>query len=131
MKELRKAIRSFIFKGTLPCIKHVTLIQPKNKGGINLHDFDLKCTSIRLKYLHQVINTPTDYPLAVYFLRDRIPNFFDNQDFDSLERVESLPSFYAEIVADWHNIETVLLSSDPKSFYKQLVISKELNIRAE
>ena len=131
LKELRKAIRSFIFKGTLPCIKHVTLIQPKNKGGINLHDFNLKCTSIRLKYLHQVINTPTDYPLAVYFLRDRIPNFFDNQDFESLERVESLPSFYAEIVADWHNNETVLLSSDPKSFYKQLVISKELNINTQ
>ena len=131
LKELRKAIRSFIFKGTLPCIKHVTLIQPKNKGGIDLHDFNLKCTSIRLKYLHQIINTPTDYPLAVYFLRDQIPNFFDNQDFDSIERVESLPSFYAEIVADWQNNETVLLNSDPKSFYKQLVNSKELNINTQ
>ena len=68
---------------------------------------------------------------SVYFLRDRIPNFFDNQDFDSLERVESLPSFYAEIVADWQNNETVLLSSDPKSFYKHLVNLKELNINTQ
>ena len=76
LKELRKAIRSFIFKGTFPCIKHVTLIKPKNKGGIALHDLNLKYTSIRLKYLHQVINTPIDYPLAVYCLQDRIPIFF-------------------------------------------------------
>ena len=68
IKELRKIIRSFIFKGSLPCIKHTTLIQPTNKGGINLHDLNLKCTAIRLKYLHEVTNAPNEYPLAVFFL---------------------------------------------------------------
>merc|ERR1712115_656145 len=54
-----------------------------------------------------------------------------NDDFDSIERVESLPSFYAEIVADWQNNETILLNSDLKSFYKQLVNSKEMNINTQ
>ena len=128
IKEVRKIIRCFIFKGTLPCIKHTTLIQPKNKGGINLHDLNLKCTAIRLKYLHGIINAPNEYPLAVYFIFNRIPQYFRGQDYDTLERMESLPSFYTEILNDLQSNEPILLNGNPKMFYKELVCSKELVI---
>ena len=131
IKELRKIIRSFIFKGSLPCIKHTTLIQPTNKGGINLHDLNLKCTAIRLKYLHEITNAPNEYPLAVFFLFNRIPQHFHSQFLYALAIMEKLPSFYAEILNDLQSNEPIFLSGNPKIFYKQLVCSKELVISTQ
>ena len=69
IKSFKKLIRAFVFKGTLPCIRHVTIIQTKYEGGINLHDIESKIVSFRFKYLYKVADNPENFPLACFLLK--------------------------------------------------------------
>lgn len=67
INKLNKLIRSFIFKNTIRSIKHTTLIQNKEDGGINLQDVKTKIQSLRLKFVGQVVRNPTNFPLTIYY----------------------------------------------------------------
>ena len=76
INSFKKNIRAFIFKGTIPRIRHDTLILSKMDGGINLHDVMSKIISFRLKFLYKVINNPNEFPIACYFLSGTLNNIF-------------------------------------------------------
>ena len=78
VKNFKKIVRAFIFKGTIPRIRHNTLILSKMEGGINLHDIMSKIISFRLKFLYKVINNPNEFPLACYFLKGVLNTLLDN-----------------------------------------------------
>ena len=95
VKLFKKIIRAFIFKGTLPCIRHDTIIQRKEDGGINLHDIEIKIKSFRLKYLYKVLESQDEYPLPCYFLSNSLTNIFKQNTYEFYDG--ELPSFYESI----------------------------------
>lgn len=78
--QLNNIIRSFIFKNTLKNIKHTTIIQNKEDGGINLQDIKTKICALRLKFIGQVVKNPNDFPLTIYYYGLRLSNLIPIQN---------------------------------------------------
>ena len=123
IKAYKKLVRAFIFKGTLPCIRHNTIIQPKYNGGINLHDIESKIKSFRMKYLYQIIESPNQYPLACYFLSHRLPNLFSQNGQEMYYR--ELPHFYENINIFYETDETLFHLSSSKTIYNNFILNKK------
>lgn len=127
LKEFKKIVRAFIFKGTISGIRHFTLVQDKSEGGINLHDFESKLISLRLKYINMIKNDPSGYPLGVFFLNSKIPII-------SLPNALSInngntPTFYEIIVRIFRSHENVCILTEPKSYYKKIIQERATNLK--
>ena len=118
----KKATRAFIFKGTIPLIRHDTLIQSKEEGGINLHDIFSKIISFRLKYLYQVLNNPNRFPIACYFLTSNLDTLFE----DNLEaNVGIIPQFYSIIIDIYKKHKDIFHLSNHKTIYFDLIEARK------
>ena len=123
IKAFKKIIRSFIFKGTISCIRHNTLIQSKVDGGINLHDIESKIVSFRLKFLYKVLENQSDFPLACYFLRGtNVPLSMDN----NMEGNDLLsPQFYNIIAQIYDKYNVIYHMSNKTNIYFNIVETKK------
>ena len=115
IKSFKKQIRAFIFKGTLPCIRHNTIIQTKDEGGINIHDIESKIQSFRLKYLYKVLESPDKYPLPNYFLCNHLRNLIKQNLIETYNG--TLPLFYENIKDVYLNHDTVFHASNSATVY--------------
>ena len=123
IKSFKKIIRAFIFKGTLPCIRHDTLIQRNEDGGINLHDIESKIKSFRLKYLYKVLESPEEYPLSCYFLSDSLSHIFAQNTYEFYDG--EIPSFYESIKDIYLCHSNVFHLSNSTSIYYNLIQTKK------
>ena len=123
IKSFKKLIRAFVFKGTLPCIRHVTIIQTKNEGGINLHDIESKIISFRFKYLYRVADNPENFPLACFFLGNHLTSVFEQNDNEYNK--EQIPEFYETMIQHYNTYKTTYTISNSKTIYYNLVQSKK------
>ena len=120
--QYNKMVRTFIFKGTLPKIKHSTLIQEKIKGGVNLHDLELKIKSLRLKNLIKLKNKKINNPIQHYYISKHMrqhikfnnarPHFFG-----------TLPPFYKHAM-DTYRKHASLVDINPNKIYSTLVAAQ-------
>ena len=123
IKSFKKLIRAFVFKGTLPCIRHVTIIQTKYEGGINLHDIESKIVSFRFKYLYKVADNPENFPLACFFLGNHLTSVFDQNENEF--NMEQIPEFYEKMVYNFNAYKIHYTLSNSKTIYYNLVQSKK------
>ena len=123
IKLFKKIIRAFIFKGTLPCIRHNTIIQRKEDGGTNLHDIELKIKSFRLKYLYKVLESQDEYPLPCYFLSNSLTNIFKQNTYEFYDG--ELPSFYESIKDIYLCHSNLFHLSNSVSIYYNLIHMKK------
>ena len=123
IKSFKKLIRAFIFKGTLPCIRHNTIIQKKYDGGINLHDMDLKIKSFRFKYLYKIIDDPNKYPLASYFMQQNLPDLIDQNEHEVYNGL--IPDFYTNIKDIYTECDRIFHSSTSSTIYHNLLQTKK------
>ena len=123
IKSFKKLIRAFIFKGTLPCIRHNTIIQKKYDGGINLHDMDLKVKSFRFKYLYKIIDDPNKYPLASYFMHQSLPDLIDQNEHEVYNGL--IPDFYTNIKDIYTEYDRIFHSSTNSTIYHNLLQTKK------
>ena len=119
IKSFKKIIRTFIFKGTLPCIRHNTIIQTKEEGGINLHDIETKVKSFRLKYLYRALENPREFPIPWYFLFHYLPNLFDENPPEFY--IGNLPQFYENTIVLYQSHNTVFHLSENKTIYFNII----------
>ena len=120
--QYNKLVRSFIFKDTLPKIKHSTLIQDRTKGGINLHDLEIKLHSLRLKNLIRFIHGRIDNPIQHYYISNHMkkhirfnnsrPHFFGK-----------LPPYYKHAM-DLYRKHITLIDIHPNKIYDTIVRSQ-------
>ena len=119
IKSFKKIVRTFIFKGTLPCIRHNTIIQTKEDGGINLHDIETKVKSFRLKYLYKALENPREFPIPWYFLFHYLPNLFDENPPEFY--IGNLPQFYENTIVLYQSHNTVFHLSENKTIYFNII----------
>ena len=123
IKSFKKLVRAFIFKGTLPCIRHNTIVQLKEDGGINLHDIESKIKSFRLKFLYKVLENPDSYPLAVYFLSNTLHDLVDQNLNEAYNGC--LPHFYESIKNNYTDLDTIFHNSNSALVYYNIIQSKK------
>ena len=119
IKTFKKNIRTFIFKGTLPCIRHNTIIQTREDGGINLHDIEAKVNSFRLKYLYKALENPREYPIPYYFLSHHLPNLYDEKPPEFY--LGNLPQFYENTLNLYQSHNRVFHLSNNKTIYYNII----------
>ena len=123
VKSFKKLVRAFVFKGTLPCIKHITIIQTKSDGGINLHDIESKIISFRFKYLYNIADNPEKFPLACFFLGNNLTPVFEQNEYEYNNG--RIPQFYETIIQFFNTFKTIYTLSNSKTIYYNLVQNKK------
>ena len=122
VKSFKKLVRAFIFKGTLPCIRHDTLIQTKKDGGINLHDIETKIVSFRLKYIYTIAQNPDNFPLAVFFLGNSLIPIIGHNEY--IINNDQTPQFYDRTIKHLDTHMTTYTQSKHATVYYNLVQNK-------
>ena len=122
VKNFKKIVRAFIFKGTIPRIRHNTLILSKMEGGINLHDIMSKIISFRLKFLYKVLNNPNEFPLACYFLKGVLNTLLDNT-YEAND--DTTPQFYIIMAKIYQEYKILFNVSNYKTIYFNIIQAKK------
>ena len=122
VKSFKKKVRAFIFKGTIPRIRHDTLILTKLDGGINLHDIISKIISFRLKYMYKILDNQNEYPLACYFLSGNVNELLNNVDERNVGRI---PQFYYILSKIYQKYSVIFHLSNHSTIYFNLIQAKK------
>ncbi len=122
IKSFKKTIRTFIFKGTIPRIRHDTLILTKLDGGINLHDIISKIISFRLKFLYKILDNQNEYPLACYFLSGNLNGLLNNVNERNVGRI---PQFYHILSKIYQKHSVTFHLSNHSTIYFNLIQAKK------
>ena len=120
--QYNKQVRTFIFKGTRKGIKHSTLIQEKLKGGINLHDLELKIHSLRLKNLIKLIHKQIENPIQQYYISAHMKQHIKYNN-NRAHFSGTLPPYYKHVVMLYRR-HIDLLHTNPKKIYNTLVAAQ-------
>ena len=109
IREMNIQIRNFLFKGTVKRIRHNTLIQDKEKGGINLQDIETRMKVYRLKLMQEIIKDKNKFRVGYYYLALKLNKFVrvDNTTPKfSEEHTKGFPAFYKSCISilKEHNI---------------------------
>ena len=122
IKSFKKTIRTFIFKGTIPRIRHDTLILTKLDGGINLHDIISKIISFRLKFLYKILDNQNENPLACYFLSGNLNGLLNNVNERNVGRI---PQFYHILSKIYQKYSVTFHLSNHSTVYFNLIQAKK------
>ena len=122
-------IRPFILKGSNHHIKQKILFLPKHRGGVNLHNLELKHTSMRMKRVHTFLNNPDiDEMSRMYYhlsYHAKKHVHFNNNRPHCLYK---LPTFYenCKCIYDHHN--DIITKMTPIHYYDKLIDKSATNI---
>lgn len=120
-KKIRTHIRHFIFKGTIQRIRHSTLMQKTQNGGINLHDSGTRAKSYRLQYIKNLIKNKNKYPLGHYYFGTHIRKYIQ-LDNNTPHYFGLLPTFYKQCLQLLKDHEPLIrITQSTKDIYTALV----------
>ena len=123
-KQYNKIIRPFILKGMTNGICDSTLRLPRENGGINLHDLNLKRISCRMKFIKDFLDNSQETRMAFtgYYLsasaRDVLG--FDNRKPHA--SFQNTPEFYRNLINIYKNktYKEIILNIDKKKYYEHI-----------
>ena len=124
IKQINKCIREFIFKGTLRNIRHITLIQDKAHGGINLQDIETRTKALRIQYIKNIIQNKDKNALAHYYMGTYITNLtpLDNR---KPHFFGTLPQFQATCIRyTRQHTNLIHTTKTTKDIYKAIIKTK-------
>jgi len=112
--KLNKMIYSFIWP-TRERIKRNTLIGPKDEGGLQMTHLESLFDALKASWIKRVImvdveNPPTWSIIPIYILNKLGKNFlvlYFNLDSDILPILNTLPSFYSQIIKAWNKAKPI------------------------
>ena len=132
-KQLNQVIREFIFKGTISNIRHTTLIQDKQNGGINLQDISSKTKALRIQHIRNIIENKETNQLAHYYIGTYITKL-TTLDNNMPHFCGRLPSFYSNCRDTIRQYETLIKTTKTtretyKSITKSILTPLETQIK--
>ncbi|KAL9960119.1 hypothetical protein ACROYT_G033528 [Oculina patagonica] len=107
VKTVNQTIKSFIW-GKTAKIKHTTMIGPKEKGGLNMPDFDIVNNSLKVTWIKRLNDSPHDaswshIPLA--YLNKVGGRFLFECNYELKSLKVNIPlDFYKEALEAWQKL---------------------------
>ena len=117
VKTVNQTIKSFIWRKTAK-IKHTAMIGPKEKGGLNMPDFDIINNSLKVTWIKRLNDSPhnaswSHIPLA--YLNNVGGRFLFECNYEMKSLKVNIPlNFYKEALEAWQKL---FLLPNPKSKY--------------
>ena len=110
--SVKESVVEFMWGGKKPAISYTVLLQPVEKGGLNLCDFDMKKDALRMKYISKLLSNninPMLKRLMLYFL-----NNYENMNlglhiFSTVPQdksIRKLSLYYQEMLRTWKKLTT-------------------------
>ena len=115
---VNKLIADFIWNGKKPKIKRDTLIVAKERGGLDLPEYEIITKSLLCAWVKRMKDSADEDWIIIpsYYLKNvGGPLIFDsNCDLSFLE-LKNMPAFYIDILKTWEEIHYVTVRSTPLS----------------
>ena len=102
-----KLVSAFVWNNKPPKIKRGTMIGPKEKGGLDLPDYDSIRKSLLAAWTKRMINGINEGWMAIHSLYlDRIGGFliFDCNYNTNLLNLQGMPQFYVDVLKAWGDV---------------------------
>ena len=131
MDIVTKLLANFVWNGKKPKIKRETLIGPKEKGGLDLPEYETIIKSLLCAWVKRMKDgAQNDWMTIPSFYVEKVGGtlIFDcSYDLDLLE-LNSMPAFYIDILKSWAEVQDLVGNQQERSNVREFIIWNNKNI---
>ena len=117
IKEVKKIQNHFLWNGKRAKIKHETLSNSYENGGLQSVDIDLKIKALQLSWFHRLFDQKEHQwktiPRYLFLKKFGCVNIFSHHFSPSKELLSSIPTFYQNILIAWKDVSSGPITSVP------------------
>ena len=126
-------VHDFVWNNKAAKIKRDTLIGSKDRGGLDLPDYESASKSLKIGWVTR-IKDAADAPwmaIPAFYLKHFGGNFIFDCDYDvSLLDISKLPAFYIDVLEAWAELQRLKASNKTGSL-KDIILWNNRNITVE
>ena len=104
---VNKLVVNFIWNGKKPKIKRGTLIGPKDKGGLELPDYEIVTKSVQCAWVKRMKEGIGKQWMEIpsFYLESVGSPFIFDCDYDLGLDLSNMPAFYIDILKAWTEVQ--------------------------
>ena len=131
---VNKLVVNFIWNGKKPKIKRDTLIGPKDKGGLELPDYEIVTKSLQCAWVKRMKEGIRKQWMEIpsFYLENVGGPFIFDCDYDlRLLNLSDMPAFYIDILKAWTEVQGLCKADFHQNNFRSSILWNNKNITIE
>ena len=131
---VNKLVVNFIWNGKKPKIKRDTLIGPKDKGGLELPDYEIVTKSLQCAWVKRMKEGIRKQwmEVASFYLENVGGPFIFDCDYDlHLLNLSNMPAFYIDVLKAWTEVQGLCKADFHQNNIRSSILWNNKNITIE
>ena len=104
---INRLTTNFVWNNKKPKIKRDTLIGPKDRGGLDLPEFEIISKSLKTAWVKRMKNSVEDQWMSIplFYLKNVGGPFIFDCDYDAkFQGLNNIPAFYTDVLNAWAEV---------------------------